>query len=75
MPVPALMRCARPGVDHAVGADAVAVLELALEHPGDDLHVGVRVRAEAATAVHDVVVVDEQQAVVGVRGVVVAGRS
>ena len=36
------------GRDHAVVALAVAVLERAVEHPRDDLHVAVRVRAEAA---------------------------
>ena len=48
MPVPALMRCASRGVITPSVAVAVAVLELAVEHPRDDLHVAVRVRAEAA---------------------------
>ena len=43
----------------------------AVEHPGHDLHVAVRVRLEAAARRDDVVVVDEQQPEVGVRRVVV----
>ena len=43
----------------------------ALQHPGDDLHVAVRVGLEAGARVDDVVVVDQQQAVVGVARVVV----
>ncbi len=61
-------------IDHAHGAGAVAVLELAVEHPRDDLHVGVRVRAEASAAADDVVVVHEQQPVMGVGRVVVAPK-
>ena len=44
MPVPALMRCARPGIELAVVAFGVVVLEPAGEHPRDDLHVAVGVR-------------------------------
>ena len=61
MPVPALMRCATSRRDHADVAFAVAVLERAVEHPRDDLHVAVRVRAEAAAGRDDVVVEHEQQ--------------
>ena len=63
------------GPDHAVVAFAVAVLERAVEHPRDDLHVAVRVRAEPAAGRDDVVVVDEQQPVVRVLRVVVVRRS
>ena len=54
---------------------AVAVLERAVEHPRDDLHVAVRVRAEAATGRDDVVVVHDQQPVPGVRRGRSAARS
>ena len=48
----------------------VLVHEPALEHPGDDLHVAVRVRLEARAGRHDVVVVHEEQPEVGVPRVV-----
>jgi len=63
------------GVDATDGADAVPVLELTVEHPGDDLHVAVRVGGEATSAPNHVVVVDEEQAVVGIGGVVVAAEA
>ena len=47
------------------------MLEFTREHPGDDLHVAVRVGVEARAAADDVVVVDEQQSVAGVARVVV----
>ena len=56
------------GVQHAAVLLGVLVLEFAREHPRDDLHVAVRVGVEARAAADDVVVVDEQQAVPGVRG-------
>ena len=59
------------GVELAVIALGVVVHEPALEHPGDDLHVLVRVSAEAGAGLHAVVVRDEQQAVVRVGRVVV----
>ena len=61
------------GVDHAVGAGAgaVAVAELAVEHPGHDLHVAVAVRPESATGADGVVVVDDQEPVTDVARVVV----
>src|SRR3546814_17023269 len=46
-------------------------LEGALKHPGDDLHVTVRMGPEANPRRHHVVVADEQEAVGGVVGVVV----
>ena len=49
----------------------VLVLELAVEHPGDDLHVLMRMRAEAGARAHHVVVRDQQQAVMRVLGIVV----
>jgi hypothetical protein len=67
-PVPALIRWARPGVDDAVVPGGVLVHQRALQHPGDDLHVPVRVGLEAGARRHDVVVVDQQQPVVGVVG-------
>ena len=63
------------GVDDAAVAHRVLVLELARQHPGDDLHVLVGMGAEAGAGPHDVVVVDEQQPVADVRGVVVAGEA
>jgi hypothetical protein len=39
-----------------------------VQHPGDDLHVAVRVGLEAGPGPDPVVVVDEQQAVGGVGG-------
>ena len=70
MPVPALDPLRDVARDHADVALGVAVLERAVEHPGDDLHVAVRVHAEAAAGRHDVVVEDAQQPVVGVPRVV-----
>jgi hypothetical protein len=48
------------GLDDRAGAHRVAVLQLAAEHVGDDLHVGVRVGAEAAAG-GNLVVVDHPQ--------------
>jgi hypothetical protein len=70
-PAPRAHALRQPGVDDAIGAGAVTVRELALQHPGDDLHVAVRVRAEPSARAHDVVVVDDQQPVPRVVGVVV----
>ena len=56
--------------DDAFVAGAVAVRECAVEHPGDDLHIAVRVRCEPAARGDDVVVQDEQQPVVRVVRVV-----
>ena len=47
------------GVEQAPIAFGVLVLELAVEHPGDDLHVLVRVGVEPGAGPHDIVVVDE----------------
>src|SRR2546429_10013599 len=62
-------------IDDAVVAEGVLVLELAVEHPGDDLHVLVRVGGEPGAAPHGVVVEDEQEPVVRVGGVVVAAEA
>src|SRR5262249_57465033 len=42
--------------DDGSGAEAVAVLELAVEDPGEDLHVAMAVSAEAAPGLDPVVV-------------------
>jgi hypothetical protein len=62
------------GVDHAIVAGGVLVDQRSPHHPGDDLHVLVRVGLEAATGDDDVVVVDQQQPVVGVVAVVVVAE-
>ena len=56
---------------HDAKAVAVAVGDLAAEDPGHDLHVAMSVGAEAAVGGDDVVVVDEQEAVLAVLAVVV----
>src|SRR4051795_12088643 len=61
-------------VDDAVVPGGVLVHQRALHHPGDDLHVPVRVRLEAEARRHDVVVVDQQQPVVLVVVVVVVAE-
>src|SRR3954469_6498211 len=58
-------------VDDAVVARGVLVHQGALHHPGDDLHVPVRVGLEPEARRHDVVVVHQQQPVVLVVVVVV----
>ncbi len=63
------------GVDDAGGAGGVLVDQRPLQHPGDDLHVAVGVRLEALAGQHDVVVVDQQEAVVGVVGIPVAAEA
>jgi hypothetical protein len=62
------------GVDDAGMPGGILVHQRALEHPGDDLHVLVRVRLESGSRRDHVVVADQQQAVVGVQRVVVAGE-
>ena len=64
----------QPRVDHAVVAGGVLVDQGALEHPGDDLHVLVRVGVEPGAGVDDVVVVHQQQPVVGVGAVEVVAE-
>src|SRR3954447_324854 len=61
-------------VDHAVVARGVLVHQGALHHPGDDLHVPVRMGLEPEARRHDVVVVDQQQPVVLVVVVVVVAE-
>src|SRR3954453_6592860 len=65
VPNPATGRHAlgEPGVQDAVIALAVVVLQLAGQHPGDDLHVAVAVGSESASRGDLVVVVDQQQTV------------
>ena len=48
--------------DHGARAQAVLVLERAVEHVGDDLHVAVAVRAEAGARLHAVFVDHAQRA-------------
>src|SRR3954470_15010840 len=61
-------------IDDAVVARGVLVHQGALHHPGDDLHVPVRVGLEPEARCHDVVVVDQQQPVVLVVVVVVVAE-
>src|SRR3954465_9594637 len=61
-------------VDDAVVPGGVLVHQRALHHPGDDLHVPMRVGLEAEARRHDVVVVDQQQPVVLVVVVVVVAE-
>jgi hypothetical protein len=60
--------------DDRAGAHRVAVLEPALEHIRDDLHVLVAVRAEALLGLHAVFVDHAQRAEAHVRRVVVVGE-
>jgi hypothetical protein len=48
--------------------------QLAPQNPGHDLHVPVRVGAESRSRLDDVVVVDQQQPVVRVVGIVVVAE-
>jgi hypothetical protein len=48
--------------DDAVVPHIVGVLDLTGQHPGDDLHVAVRMGAEALRRRDPIVVVDDQQA-------------
>ena len=73
-PGPGAHALGQPGVDHAVVADGVLVHERSVEHPGDDLHVAVRVGLEPGAGRDHVVVADEQQAMVGVGRVPVAAE-
>jgi hypothetical protein len=59
------------GVDDAVVALGVLVDEAAVQDPGDDLHVAVRMGVETGAGGDDVVVGDQEQPEVGVGGVVV----
>ena len=72
--MPALIRCTSPGrITEPVPIESLCV-ERALEHVGDDLHVAVRVGAEALAG-RDAVVVDHaQRAEAHVLGVVVVGE-
>src|SRR5205823_9212134 len=60
--------------DGRAGAHRILVSERAFEHIGDDLHVAVAVRAEAATGLHAVLVDDAQHPVAHVLRVVVIGE-
>ena len=62
-------------VGHAVRADRVAVLELTVEHPRDDLHVAVAVCAEPAGGRDAIVVGHDQQTVARVACVVVLSEA
>jgi hypothetical protein len=62
------------GVDDAGVTGRILVDQRTLQHPGDDLHVLVGMGVETHPRPDDVVVVDQQQAVTGVRGVVLAAE-
>src|SRR5262245_63468936 len=63
------------GPDDGSGAEAVAMLELAVEDPGEDLHVAMAVGAEPATGLDPVIVDHAERAESHVPGVeVVAER-
>ena len=62
------------GIDHPVVAGGVLVHQGALEYPGHDLHIAVRVGVEPGAGCHHIVVVHQQQSVMGVRRVVVLGE-
>lgn len=62
------------GSDHRAVAHRVAVLERAIEHVRDNLHVTMAVRAEAAARLHAILVEDTERAKAHVRGVVVVGE-
>ena len=64
-----------PGVDHTLVALGIPMQQLAVEHPGDDLHVAVRVRGEAGAARDAVVVGDDEQPVAHVSRVEVAAEA
>ena len=76
--VPDAAACAHPlcesRVDDAAVPLGVLVLDLAPDHPGDDLHILVGVGLEAALRRDDVVVAHEEQAEVGVLRVVVTAE-
>src|SRR6185436_19336249 len=59
------------GLQHRARAEGVPVLERARENPREDLHVAVRVRAEAGAAADDVLVDHAQRAEAHAGGVVV----
>ena len=63
------------GPDLADVAQTVAMLERAVENPGDDLHVGMRVLSEPTTPANDVVVVHEQEAVMRVLRIMEAAEA
>src|SRR5262249_26215418 len=62
------------GADDGAGAQAVAVLQRALDDVGDDLHVAVRVGAEAGARPNPVLVHDAEAAEAHVGGVVVVAE-
>ena len=62
------------GADHRRGAEAVLVLERALEHASHDLHVAVRVRRKALARLDPVLVDHAQRAEAHVLRVVVVGE-
>ena len=69
-PGPGAHALSEPGVEHAVVAGGVTMGEFAIQHPGDDLHVSMPVRAEAGSWGDPVVVRDDQEAVADVCWVV-----
>ena len=74
---------ARPGahalgqtrVDDAVIAFRVLMFQLAVQHPGHDFHVPMRMGAEAAAGLHPIVVAHQQQSMMGVRRIIVVRKT
>ena len=60
-----------PRVDDPAVAGGVLMHQRALHHPRDDLHVAVGMRLEAHAGNHDVIVVHEEESVMGVGPIVV----
>ena len=73
-PAPGAEPLHEPGHHHAGVAPGVLVAQAALEHPGDDLQVAVRVAGVAAAGCDHVVVVRDEQRVPDVGRVVVRGE-
>src|SRR5437867_1237434 len=57
-------------IDDPLVPDRIVVLELPAEHPGDDLHVLVRMGPEPRAGIDHVVVTDQQQPVMGIRRII-----
>src|SRR5439155_15590570 len=71
VPIEGLLPVSRLQSDHATPAGAVLVLEHALEHVGQDLHVSVAVAAERGAGLHAIIIDHPQGSEPHVRRVVV----